>query len=112
MAETKVESGCLTIGTGVRFTGSIQAPKSVVIHGEVMGDISTLSLHVGALGHVDGLVTAQNIDVHGRLGEVTTCDRLLRVHQTGELTGTIEYSELEILRGGVCNGELNRRLPK
>ena len=110
MADVKVDPGSLLIGTGVVFAGSISAPNSVVVHGSVQGDITTKKLHVGVNGVVDGLVAATDIDVHGRLGEITTCDNLLRVHQAGVLTGTIEYSELEVLRGGACNGELHRRI--
>jgi cytoskeletal protein CcmA (bactofilin family) len=112
MAETKVESGCMTIGVGVRFVGSIKASDTVVVHGDVIGDVSTHHLHVGVMGSVDGLVIAKDIDVHGHLGDMTTCDHLLRVHQGGVLTGTVEYAQLEVLRGGVCDGELKRQLPK
>lgn len=109
MNEKTSESGSLMIGAGVRFTGSIYAPNVVTVHGDISGELTAGRLHIGANGSVAGLVSARDIDVHGRLSEVTACDRLLRVHKTGVVTGTVEYCELEVVRGGECSGELNRR---
>jgi cytoskeletal protein CcmA (bactofilin family) len=56
---------------------------------------------------VTGTVRAREIDVHGELNEDIVCKEHLLIHSTGKVSGTLEYRELEIQRGGQFRGNLH-----
>ncbi len=101
------DSGDLYIGKNVTFSGSITAPNSAVIHGDVKGHLSTLNLTIGSHACIAGSVNAKTMEVFGVLRENVTCTDLLKVHETGEIHGSLEFGEIELHSGGVINGKVN-----
>lgn len=92
--------GSALIGAGVQFTGSIQAPRQLVVNGHVEGEVNTGALVVGDTGVLQGKTTAQDIHVHGALNDVVTCHGLLHVAASGTVRGDVTYGQVEIARGG------------
>jgi cytoskeletal protein CcmA (bactofilin family) len=109
MSDNLVVANNLVIGTGVTFNGSISAPGKAVINGQVTGELTADDLLIGKEGNVTGTVRAREIDVHGELNEDIVCREHILIHSTGRVSGTMEYSELEIQRGGQFRGEMRQK---
>lgn len=109
MAEQAALANNLVIGEGVTFTGSIAAPGKVLINGTVTGELKADDLQIGKHGKVTGDVQAREIDVHGELNDKIDCKEHILIHNTGKVTGSMAYSELEIERGGQFQGEMKQR---
>jgi len=99
----------LMIGEGVTFSGSITVPGMAIINGKVSGEVTTDSLQIGKTGHITGKVKAKEIDVQGELHEDITCENHIIIHASGVVSGKLDYSELEIERGGQFRGNMNQR---
>jgi len=109
MADSVVVANNLVIGTGVTFKGSISAPGKAVVNGNVTGDMTADDLLIGKEGVVTGVVRAREIDVHGELNQDISCKDHILIHSTGRVSGSLEYSELEIQRGGQFRGDMKQR---
>ena len=109
MSDNMVVANNLVIGTGVTFSGSISAPGKAVINGQVNGELTADDLLIGKEGNVTGTVRAREIDVHGELNEDIVCREHILIHSTGRVSGVMEYSELEIQRGGQFRGEMRQK---
>ena len=94
------------IGPNVKFEGAIFTPTSANIEGEVVGKVEAKDLLIGKTGQVTGDVTAERIHVHGQLGQEVSCSSHLVIHESGQLSGTVLYATLEIMRGGKLEGSL------
>jgi cytoskeletal protein CcmA (bactofilin family) len=93
----------------VTFKGSISAPGKAVVNGNVTGDLTADDLLIGKDGVVTGVVRAREIDVHGELNQDISCKDHILIHSTGRVSGSLEYSELEIQRGGQFRGDMKQR---
>jgi cytoskeletal protein CcmA (bactofilin family) len=96
----------LFIGHGVSFTGSISVPSKAVISGKFQGELTANEVQIGQNGQITGTTTANNIEVHGQLNETIKCHNLLTIHASGEVTGNVDYGQIEIERGGVFKGSM------
>jgi len=104
MSNALLDNQSITIGQGVTFKGSLNVPSKAVINGTVDGDLTADELEIGPTG----LITARKIDVQGELHQVITCKDHLMIRSTGKVSGAIEYSEIEIERGGQFRGEMKQ----
>ena len=98
----------LFIGEGVTFIGSIEAPGKVSINGKVSGDLKADDVWVGPQGSLRGQIEARVIDVHGELLEDITSKERMSIRHTGQVTGVLQYAELEIERGGRFQGDMKQ----
>lgn len=98
------EDGVVYIGAGVRVTGVIQAQETVVIDGEVDGDIACRMLLVGAGGRVTGEANAQDADIFGGLNAHLVVRRLLVARDSARIEGDWTSSEIVAERGAILNG--------
>lgn len=62
------EAGSIIIGEGVRMSGKIEAPGTVLVNGVIDGDVAAQEICIGASGRVSGSLSAQNIDLAGQAG--------------------------------------------
>jgi cytoskeletal protein CcmA (bactofilin family) len=108
MSNALLDNQSITIGQGVTFKGSLNVPSKAVINGTVDGDLTADELEMGPTGKITGLITARKIDVQGELHQVITCKDHLMIRSTGKVSGAIEYSEIEIERGGQFRGEMKQ----
>lgn len=107
MAEEK-QNGCLIVGEGVTLSGSFVVPNSASISGKIDGDLTAREILVGSTGVLRGKVTADLIDVRGEVHESITSNKALFVRATGKVTGTVQYAEIEIEKGGDLQGTLSK----
>ena len=98
----------LFIGEGVTFIGSIEAPGKVSINGKVSGNLKADDVWVGPQGSLRGQVQSRLIDVHGEMFEDITSKEHMVIRRTGQVTGVLNYVELEVERGGRFQGEMQQ----
>ena len=108
MSDLSSQNSSLIIGEGVTFTGSISAPGRASINGTVTGEIAVADLQIGPKGSVTGQINAQVIDVHGILAENIVCHDHILIHRSGSVSGNLDYSEIEIERGGQFKGQMTQ----
>lgn len=106
MTESTVAENTVVIGEGVSFTGTIETLGAASIHGTVSGKIKSLELQIGPKGHVIGEIEAKIIDVHGTLAENILCHEHLAIHRSGMVSGHLDYTHIEIERGGKFVGSM------
>ena len=109
MATYANELPSLTIGSGVTAKGVLHVPGKASVHGTVEGELTADEVIVGETGQFNGKLSARRVDVMGKLGQVINCQETLVIRQTGKVKGRLEYSEIEIEKGGEFVGQLNKR---
>ena len=102
----QVTHSSLIIGEGVVFTGTIHAPGIASINGTVNGEVHVSDLQIGPKGNVAGKIEAKVIDVHGLLSDNILCHDHILIHRTGSVSGQLDYSDIEIERGGQFKGNM------
>jgi cytoskeletal protein CcmA (bactofilin family) len=98
----------LFIGEGVVFDGKITVPGKAEIHGTVTGEIKADSLLVGKEGKLTGISRARSMDIIGQINQEIFCEEHLHIRASGIVSGKLEYSEMEIERGGKFAGSMNQ----
>ncbi len=99
-----VEKDNVFIGDGVTFTGSMTVPNRAVIAGKFSGELEAREVVVDKTGNLTGKTTADDIDVKGELKESVTSRKVLSIRSSGKVSGKLDYSEVEIERGGEISG--------
>jgi|SRR6185369_5941129 len=102
--------GCVTLGEGVVFKGTISVPGKFVVNGTVEGgDIEARELLVGGSGVVSGKVIVDSAVVHGKVTEHIEAKVLLSIGKSGRVEGSAIYEELEIEKGGRISGSISTK---
>lgn len=94
------------IGQGVVVQGVMKVPGSVQVDGTFSGELTAETLIVGQAGQVSGVISANRVEVLGKVEQQLNATHLL-IRSTGAVTGSAAYSELEIERGGVMDGKIS-----
>jgi len=94
------------IGEGVVIQGTFTVPGKAEIHGTVNGEIKADNLLVGVQGKITGTVTAREMDVLGEINKEIHCEEYLHIRASGIVSGALEYSDMEIDRGGKFAGSM------
>jgi len=108
MATNIDQSNNLVIGNGVTFKGTLNVPKKATIYGTVDGELTAEEIFIGQSGKITGKVTARSIEVEGELHQVIHCRDHLHIRATGKVSGKLEYSQIQIERGGEFRGEMQQ----
>jgi cytoskeletal protein CcmA (bactofilin family) len=95
------------IGRGVTFQGSIKAPNQARIDGQIQGELEAQDVFIGPTGSVSGNTTANLVDVHGQINQSVVSRELLIIRSTGKVTGSLQYGDIQIERGGQFLGDMN-----
>lgn len=87
--------------------GDIICENSVHIDGVVYGDISCEELIVGEHGSIQGVVTAKNVELYGKLeGKINTNN--IFIAKTARLKGDVTHETLAIEPGAYIEGLCRR----
>jgi len=108
MARYEIAPNSILIGANVRFEGTVTAAQQATVHGHVKGTLTAGHLVVGESGVLEGQISAQTMEVHGRVQEQVSCRALLHVHASGQVQGDVSYAQIQIERGGRLTGALKR----
>ena len=110
MAEAN-QQGCLFVGEGVILKGNFEVPDIASISGVVEGEITAKQVIIEATGVVRGKLSGESVDIRGEVNEYISSTRSLIIRSTGKVSGSINYSEIEIEKGGHLHGELHNLNP-
>ena len=108
MATSANDLPSLTIGSGVTAKGVLHVPGKATVYGTIEGELTADEVLVGSTGKFNGKLKARRVDVLGQLGQTIDCQESLVIRQTGKVTGKLEYSEIEIEKGGEIEGALHQ----
>jgi cytoskeletal protein CcmA (bactofilin family) len=111
MNETTEQTGNIVIGTDVSIKGVLNVPNRAVVNGAVDGEINARELIVGQTGRIVGSVKTERADVYGEIHQTLVVSQALVLRSTGKLVGAINYTEIEIEKGGLVEGKLTQQAP-
>ena len=98
----------VVIGDGVVVKGTFTVPSKAIINGVIEGDLTAEEVLIGPTGKITGRVSAKVIDVRGQLHNTIISEKSLIVRATGKIAGKVQYSEIEIEKGGEIEGTLSQ----
>ncbi len=99
------------IGDGITITGNIESKVDLHIDGEVIGDISCLSLVQGPSSKIKGAITAQNASLSGAVeGSIDAGD--LAISSSARIGGDVTYENVTIEQGGHVDGKFKHKSTK
>ena len=99
-------SSKVIIGEGVTIKGEITNAEEVQIDGVADIILKTENINVGSNGDLKGTIEATNADIWGKIDGDIKISNTLTVQELGNVSGKIEYSQLQINLGGSVTGEL------
>ena len=99
-------SAKVVIGNGVKIKGELNDADEVQIDGHADITIETKNLFVGGTGTLKGNIVTDNLDVWGKVEGEVKVNGTLTVQDAGEISGNIEYQELQIKLGGRIKGDV------
>ena len=99
-------SSKVIIGEGVTIKGEITNAEEVQIDGTADIILKTENINVGSNGDLKGTIEATNADIWGKIDGDIKISNTLTVQELGNVSGKIEYSQLQIKLGGSVTGEL------
>jgi len=92
------------LASDLRITGEISSTGTIEVLGEIEGNLTARGLIVGAEGRMNGTVSAENVEVKGKLnGQVATQTFALRA--SAQVEADIAYSSLVIESGAQIEGK-------
>lgn len=97
----------LTVGRDISLSGEITSCDVLVVEGTVEAKLRDgRSIEIAESGLFKGSVEIDEADIAGRFeGDIVVRGRL-RVRNTGKITGSIKYGELEVEAGGRLVGDI------
>jgi cytoskeletal protein CcmA (bactofilin family) len=102
----------LIVGHGIRLSGEISSCDRLVVEGAVEATLNdTLALEIAESGRFTGGCEVEEADISGVYDGDLTVRKRLFVRATGRLTGTVQYGELELERGGQIAGNISVMSP-
>lgn len=90
--------------------GDIVAKGQVTISGRVQGSLTAQSVEISQSGEVYGSLRAQNADINGTLQGDVFIKELIRIGDTGSVSGKIQYGRISMDKGGELSATL-RNIP-
>jgi cytoskeletal protein CcmA (bactofilin family) len=91
------------IGKDITIEGGIAGEGEVHIDGVVRGDVRVGRLSIGESGHVEGTVSAELVEVRGKVvGAVTA--KQIRLFATAHVDGDITHEQLAMETGASFQG--------
>ena len=101
-------AGTLVIGRQIVLSGEVTSCKRLVVEGTIKANIKECrDIAIAEGGLFSGSAAVQSAEISGRFeGELKVSGRLL-IRQPGLVSGTVQYNELEIERGGRIAGHVS-----
>lgn len=94
------------IGAGTSLTGDITSSADLRIDGSLTGNIySTAKVIIGANGSVEGDISGQQADIHGKVTGTIKVKELLQLKGSCIVNGNIEAGKLQIDTSATFNGQ-------
>jgi cytoskeletal protein CcmA (bactofilin family) len=111
-ADDQGEGKKLTVGYGIKLAGEITACEKLVVEGEVEADLSSAQvLEISEGGLFKGTAAVDFADISGTFKGELLVRKRLNLRETGRVSGTISYRDIEINCGGKINGKVEELAP-
>lgn len=95
------------IAEGITVEGKITGNKSVGIDGNFEGELDISSkVVVGETGEIKGNITAEDVEISGKMDGNIIADNFMEAKPTGQIIGDIEASRLVIEDGAIFEGNI------
>lgn len=91
------------IGDDVTIDGSILGQGELHLDGTVRGEITVERLSIGETGQVEGTVTAETVDIRGKLTG-TISAKQVKLYGTAHVDGDITHEQLSMEPGAYFQG--------
>jgi cytoskeletal protein CcmA (bactofilin family) len=102
------EASTLYIGNGVTIKGAVLTCDTMVVDGELEGDIQVENLRVGATGTITGRMrVSRNAEIAGKAFDRIEVKGVLIMRAGGRLEGNISFGTLTMERGASITGEVS-----
>ncbi len=99
----------LIVGVNIRLKGvEISNCDVLVIEGQVEATVNSKAMEISAPGTLTGNAQIDVAEIHGEFSGELTARKMLVVHGTGRVTGTIRYGKLVVAEGGTLTGDLRQ----
>ena len=114
-AETPMRKpiACSLIAANVSLEGDLKSDGDVQLDGAVRGDMAVAHLTIGETGQVEGAVSAEAVEVRGRVvGTITA--RTVKLYATAHVDGDVTHDQLSIEAGAFIQGrclKMQRQAP-
>lgn len=97
----------MLVGREVTLSGKITGCDRLVVEGTVEATLLECStIDVAKPGVFAGTATVDNAEISGRFEGTLTVRQRLLIHDTGKVSGTIRYGQLEVACGGRLSGDI------
>ena len=96
----------MTVGPEIKVKGEIKNCDALVVEGDVEATLEGKMLEVSGSGAFTGTATVEAAEIHGVFDGELTVSGLLRVHGTGQVSGTVRYGTIEVQSGGEVTGDI------
>lgn len=89
------------IGESLVFRGEISGDENLLIEGRLEGSatLKRCTITVGQNGNIEGTLSAQTIDIKGRVKGDIDAEEMIVLHETARVEGTLNAGRL-VLRDG------------
>jgi cytoskeletal protein CcmA (bactofilin family) len=111
-AETPMRKpiACSLIAANVSLEGDLKSDGDVQLDGAVRGDMAVAHLTIGETGQVEGAVSAEAVEVRGRVvGTITA--RTVKLYATAHVDGDITHGQLAVEPGAYFAGRSVKLAP-
>jgi|GEM_PF-2997825 len=96
------------IKKNLKMSGELITDGSVIIEGEFEGLIKANKIKLAKTGKFKGKCEVQTADIGGSVHAEVNCAQKLFVAKTAVIDGIINYGEIQIETGALCQGLLNQ----
>ena len=111
MSKSKFKNVHTMIGPDAKINGPIMLEQSIIIYGQVYGDVSTRgSIRIAKDGIVNGNIKCSNIVLGGTIAGDIQSEGSVTLKRTSKLKGDISYRKLHIEDGAKFEGQCDLAL--
>jgi len=97
----------MLVGREVSLSGKITGCDRLQVEGKVEATLLECStIDVASPGVFNGTATVDNADISGRFEGTLTVRKRLLIRESGKVSGTIRYGQLEVACGGQLSGDI------
>lgn len=86
------------IAENVSVDGDIASDGDIQLDGAVHGDLKVAHLSIGETGQVEGVITADAVEIRGRVAGAITA-KTVRLYATAKVDGDITHGQLAVEAG-------------
>ncbi|MBU1209811.1 MAG: polymer-forming cytoskeletal protein [Alphaproteobacteria bacterium] len=90
--------------------GDMTSNGQITVNGRVQGNVSARTVVISQSGGLFGSLRAQDAEVHGSVQGDVFIRELIRIGETGSVTGNVEYGKIAMAQGGTLSATL-RNVP-